>query len=85
MKPCPHLSTEPQGLAQRGHSWPSRDAAFLLTRLSLFVLFSGFTHGVTDSLSCRWKKGICVLTRCPGTMRQIGTCFGPPVKCCRLK
>ncbi|NP_001185474.1 hypothetical protein R6Z07F_019420 [Ovis aries] len=58
----------------------------------LLVLFfvvlsagSGFTHGVTDSLSCRWKKGICVLTKCPGTMRQIGTCFGPPVKCCRLK
>ncbi|KAG5194319.1 hypothetical protein JEQ12_013116 [Ovis aries] len=51
----------------------------------LFFCRSGFTHGVTDSLSCRWKKGICVLTRCPGTMRQIGTCFGPPVKCCRLK
>ena len=44
---CVRISAQKaQGLTQRGHSWPSRDAAFLLTRFSLFLLFLGFTQCV---------------------------------------
>ena len=72
-----------QGLAQRGHNWPSRDAAFLLTHFSLFLVFLGFTQGISNPLSCRRNRGVCLPIRCPGSMRQIGTCFRPRVKCCR--
>uniref|UniRef100_A0A4W2C1U6 Beta/alpha-defensin C-terminal domain-containing protein n=1 Tax=Bos indicus x Bos taurus TaxID=30522 RepID=A0A4W2C1U6_BOBOX len=58
---------------------------FLLTHFSLFLLFLGFTQGVRNSQSCRRNKGICVPIRCPGSMRQIGTCLGAQVKCCRRK
>ncbi|XP_042097408.1 beta-defensin 1 [Ovis aries] len=58
----------------------------------LLVLFfvvlsagSGFTQGVRNRLSCHRNKGVCVPSRCPRHMRQIGTCRGPPVKCCRKK
>nr|AJQ30357.1 ars1-sp_LAP_FLAG_KDEL [synthetic construct] len=40
---------------------------------------------VRNSQSCRRNKGICVPIRCPGSMRQIGTCLGAQVKCCRRK
>ena len=76
---------KPQGLTQRGHSWPSRDATFLLTCFSLFLLFLGFTQGVGNPVSCARNKGICVPIRCPGNMKQIGTCVGQAVKCCRKK
>uniref|UniRef100_A0ABI0NXF4 Beta/alpha-defensin C-terminal domain-containing protein n=1 Tax=Bos taurus TaxID=9913 RepID=A0ABI0NXF4_BOVIN len=59
------------------------NAAFLLTHFSLFIVFLGFTQGISNPLSCRRNKGICLPIRCPGSMRQIGTCFGPRVKCCR--
>ncbi|XP_055426155.1 beta-defensin 11-like [Bubalus kerabau] len=52
----------------------------------LFVVLSagsGFTQGISDFLSCRRNGGVCLPGRCPGRMRQIGTCFRPPVKCCR--
>ncbi|ELR47971.1 hypothetical protein M91_16213 [Bos mutus] len=57
----------------------------LLLTLLFLVLFvgSGFTQGVRNPLSCRRKIGICVLIRCSGNMRQIGTCLGALVKCCR--
>nr|1BNB_A Chain A, BOVINE NEUTROPHIL BETA-DEFENSIN 12 [Bos taurus] len=34
-------------------------------------------------LSCGRNGGVCIPIRCPVPMRQIGTCFGRPVKCCR--
>ncbi|KAB0373682.1 hypothetical protein FD755_015341 [Muntiacus reevesi] len=43
----------------------------------------GFTQGVRNPLSCASNRGICVPIRCPGSLRQIGTCVGAPVKCCR--
>uniref|UniRef100_A0A4W2H403 Beta/alpha-defensin C-terminal domain-containing protein n=1 Tax=Bos indicus x Bos taurus TaxID=30522 RepID=A0A4W2H403_BOBOX len=43
----------------------------------------GFTQGISNPLSCRLNRGICVPIRCPGNLRQIGTCFTPSVKCCR--
>ncbi|XP_055426156.1 lingual antimicrobial peptide-like [Bubalus kerabau] len=57
----------------------------LLLALLLLVLSagSGFTQGVRNSLDCWRNRGICVPIRCPGNMRQIGTCVGLPVKCCR--
>ncbi|DAA14607.1 lingual antimicrobial peptide [Bos taurus] len=57
----------------------------LLLALLFLVLSagSGFTQGISNPLSCRRNKGICLPIRCPGSMRQIGTCFGPRVKCCR--
>ncbi|DAA14604.1 lingual antimicrobial peptide precursor [Bos taurus] len=59
----------------------------LLLALLFLVLSagSGFTQGVRNSQSCRRNKGICVPIRCPGSMRQIGTCLGAQVKCCRRK
>ncbi|ELR44482.1 Beta-defensin 11, partial [Bos mutus] len=42
-----------------------------------------FTQGISGPLSCRRNGGVCIPIRCPGPMRQIGTCFGRPVKCCR--
>ncbi|XP_055426163.1 lingual antimicrobial peptide [Bubalus kerabau] len=59
----------------------------LLLALLFLVLSagSGFTQGVRNPQSCHRNKGICVPIRCPGNMRQIGTCLGPPVKCCRRK
>uniref|UniRef100_A0A8C6CII9 Beta/alpha-defensin C-terminal domain-containing protein n=1 Tax=Moschus moschiferus TaxID=68415 RepID=A0A8C6CII9_MOSMO len=52
---------------------------------SLFVLFLGFTQQVRNPQSCRRNKGICVPIKCLGNMRQIGTCLGTPVKCCRRR
>nr|AAB25873.1 beta-defensin {peptide BNBD-10} [cattle, Peptide, 41 aa] [Bos taurus] len=40
-------------------------------------------EGVRSYLSCWGNRGICLLNRCPGRMRQIGTCLAPRVKCCR--
>uniref|UniRef100_A0A4W2C1G4 Beta-defensin-like domain-containing protein n=1 Tax=Bos indicus x Bos taurus TaxID=30522 RepID=A0A4W2C1G4_BOBOX len=34
-------------------------------------------------LSCCRNIGICVPIKCSGNMRQIGTCLGAQVKCCR--
>nr|ABH11654.1 beta-defensin 1 [Rangifer tarandus] len=54
----------------------------------LFVVLSaasGFTQGVKTPQSCHRNKGVCVPIRCPRSMRQIGTCLGAPVKCCRRK
>ncbi|KAF4008473.1 hypothetical protein G4228_020215 [Cervus hanglu yarkandensis] len=58
----------------------------LLLALLFLVLSagSGFTQGIRNSLSCRFNFGICLPKRCPGRMRQIGTCFGSAVKCCRF-
>ncbi|DAA14586.1 TPA: beta-defensin 10 precursor [Bos taurus] len=58
---------------------------YLLLLLLLVVLSSGsgFTQGVRSYLSCWGNRGICLLNRCPGRMRQIGTCLAPRVKCCR--
>nr|ABF71365.1 beta defensin [Capra hircus] len=57
--------------------------------LALFFLVlsagSGFTQGIINHRSCHRIKGVCAPDRCPRNMRQIGTCFGPPVKCCRKK
>ncbi|XP_055423460.1 beta-defensin 11-like [Bubalus kerabau] len=57
----------------------------LLLGLLFLVLFagSGFTQGISGPLSCHRKRGVCFPIRCPGHMRQIGTCFGRPIKCCR--
>nr|AAQ93463.1 neutrophil beta-defensin 4 [Bubalus bubalis] len=52
----------------------------------LFVVLSsvsGFTQGIRSPLSCRGNRGVCLPIRCPGRLRQIGTCFGPRVPCCR--
>nr|AAB25868.1 beta-defensin {peptide BNBD-5} [cattle, Peptide, 41 aa] [Bos taurus] len=38
---------------------------------------------VRNPQSCRWNMGVCIPISCPGNMRQIGTCFGPRVPCCR--
>ncbi|XP_040091767.1 beta-defensin 1-like [Oryx dammah] len=59
----------------------------LLLALLFLVLSagSGFTQGVRNRVSCHRNKGVCVRTRCPRNMRQIGTCFGHRVKCCRKK
>uniref|UniRef100_G3MXI5 Beta-defensin-like domain-containing protein n=1 Tax=Bos taurus TaxID=9913 RepID=G3MXI5_BOVIN len=59
---------------------------FLHFQLHLFLLSQ--LHYLTDSmirnpLSCCRNIGICVLIRCSGNMRQIGTCLGALVKCCR--
>nr|CAA08905.1 beta defensin-2 [Capra hircus] len=57
--------------------------------LALFFLVlsagSGFTQGIINHRSCYRNKGVCAPARCPRNMRQIGTCHGPPVKCCRKK
>ncbi|KAB0373123.1 hypothetical protein FD755_014782 [Muntiacus reevesi] len=42
-----------------------------------------FTQVIRNSLSCRVNFGMCVPIRCPVVMREIGTCFGAGVKCCR--
>nr|P46171.1 RecName: Full=Beta-defensin 13; AltName: Full=BNBD-13; AltName: Full=BNDB-13 [Bos taurus]AAB25876.1 beta-defensin {peptide BNBD-13} [cattle, Peptide, 42 aa] [Bos taurus] len=39
--------------------------------------------GISGPLSCGRNGGVCIPIRCPVPMRQIGTCFGRPVKCCR--
>ncbi|NP_777201.1 tracheal antimicrobial peptide precursor [Bos taurus] len=59
----------------------------LLLALLFLVLSasSGFTQGVGNPVSCVRNKGICVPIRCPGNMKQIGTCVGRAVKCCRKK
>ncbi|DAA14602.1 enteric beta-defensin isoform X2 [Bos taurus] len=58
----------------------------LLTLLFLVLSAgSGFTQGISNPLSCRLNRGICVPIRCPGNLRQIGTCFTPSVKCCRWR
>ncbi|KAB0361273.1 hypothetical protein FD754_005429, partial [Muntiacus muntjak] len=44
-----------------------------------------FTQGIRTVLRCRWNGGFCLPIRCPGTMRQIGTCLGPRVKCCKRR
>ncbi|ELR45364.1 hypothetical protein M91_12997 [Bos mutus] len=51
----------------------------LLLGLLFLVLSagSGFTQGISNPLSCRRNRGVCLPIRCPGSMRQIGTCFGP--------
>uniref|UniRef100_A0A8B9YIV4 Beta/alpha-defensin C-terminal domain-containing protein n=2 Tax=Bos TaxID=9903 RepID=A0A8B9YIV4_BOSMU len=58
---------------------------FLLSQLHYLTDSMRFTQGVRNSQSCRRNKGICVPIRCPGSMRQIGTCLGAQVKCCRRK
>nr|AAB25866.1 beta-defensin {peptide BNBD-3} [cattle, Peptide, 43 aa] [Bos taurus] len=40
-------------------------------------------EGVRNHVTCRINRGFCVPIRCPGRTRQIGTCFGPRIKCCR--
>ncbi|KAB0339256.1 hypothetical protein FD754_024027, partial [Muntiacus muntjak] len=42
-----------------------------------------FMQRIGDYYVCHRNRGICVSKRCPGSMRQIGTCFGAYVKCCR--
>ncbi|KAF4008577.1 hypothetical protein G4228_020337 [Cervus hanglu yarkandensis] len=48
----------------------------------LFVVLSA-ESGIRNSLSCRLNFGICLPNGCPGSMREIGTCFEFGVKCCR--
>ncbi|XP_055426159.1 beta-defensin 1-like [Bubalus kerabau] len=61
-----------------------------LHQLFLVLLFvvlsagSGFTQRISDFLRCHRNGGNCFPNRCPGSMRQIGLCLGPRVKCCRL-
>uniref|UniRef100_A0A4W2BN36 Beta/alpha-defensin C-terminal domain-containing protein n=1 Tax=Bos indicus x Bos taurus TaxID=30522 RepID=A0A4W2BN36_BOBOX len=57
----------------------------LLLALLFLVLSagSGFTQGVRNFVTCRINRGFCVPIRCPGRTRQIGTCLGPRIKCCR--
>uniref|UniRef100_A0A4W2IIX7 Beta/alpha-defensin C-terminal domain-containing protein n=1 Tax=Bos indicus x Bos taurus TaxID=30522 RepID=A0A4W2IIX7_BOBOX len=57
----------------------------LLLALLFLVLSagSGFTQGVRNHVTCRINRGFCVPIRCPGRTRQIGTCLGPRIKCCR--
>ncbi|KAF4008624.1 hypothetical protein G4228_020395 [Cervus hanglu yarkandensis] len=56
----------------------------LLTLLFLVLSAgSGFMQRLVNYHICHWKRGICVPKRCPGSMRQIGTCFRAQVKCCR--
>ncbi|XP_055426150.1 enteric beta-defensin-like [Bubalus kerabau] len=57
----------------------------LLLGLLFLVLSagSGFTQGISNPLSCHRNRGVCLPIRCPGSIRQIGTCFRPRVKCCR--
>ncbi|CAN0469375.1 unnamed protein product [Rangifer tarandus platyrhynchus] len=55
----------------------------LLLALLFVVLSAG--SGIGNYYSCHRNRGICVPNRCPGSMRQIGTCFGAPVKCCRRR
>ncbi|KAF4008711.1 hypothetical protein G4228_020502 [Cervus hanglu yarkandensis] len=59
----------------------------LLLALLFLVLSagSGFTQVIRSSISCRLNFGTCVPFRCPGRMRQIGTCSGFGVKCCRWR
>nr|AAB25867.1 beta-defensin {peptide BNBD-4} [cattle, Peptide, 42 aa] [Bos taurus] len=38
---------------------------------------------VRNPQSCRWNMGVCIPFLCRVGMRQIGTCFGPRVPCCR--
>ncbi|KAB0348261.1 hypothetical protein FD754_013118 [Muntiacus muntjak] len=51
--------------------------------MTVTQLLHRFTQGVRNPLSCANNRGICVPIRCPGSLRQIGTCVGAPVKCCR--
>ncbi|KAB0337862.1 hypothetical protein FD754_024952 [Muntiacus muntjak] len=55
--------------------------------MSLYKSFylKGFTQGIRTFLGCRLESGICRPIRCPRNMRQIGTCLGPQVKCCRRR
>ncbi|XP_044794651.2 lingual antimicrobial peptide-like [Bubalus kerabau] len=55
----------------------------LLVLLFVVLSVSGFTQGISNPSSCRRNRGFCLAFWCPGSMRQIGTCFGFPVKCCR--
>uniref|UniRef100_A0AAA9SKY0 Defensin, beta 4A n=1 Tax=Bos taurus TaxID=9913 RepID=A0AAA9SKY0_BOVIN len=56
----------------------------LLTLLFLVLSAgSGFTQRVRNPQSCRWNMGVCIPFLCRVGMRQIGTCFGPRVPCCR--
>ncbi|CAN0469391.1 unnamed protein product [Rangifer tarandus platyrhynchus] len=59
-----------------------------LLLMLLFVVLSagsGFTQGIRNPLSCRLNRGVCLPIRCPRSTRQIGTCLGAPVKCCRRR
>nr|ABN72272.1 tracheal antimicrobial peptide [Bubalus bubalis]AIU56269.1 tracheal antimicrobial peptide [Bubalus bubalis] len=59
----------------------------LLLALLFLVLSasSGFTQGVGNPVSCVRNKAICVPIRSPANMKQIGSCVGRAVKCCRKK
>ncbi|XP_043310102.1 lingual antimicrobial peptide-like [Cervus canadensis] len=66
-------------------------ASMRLHHLLLALLFlvlsagSGFSQGVRNAASCYKSRGVCVPISCPAGMRQIGTCVGFPVKCCRMR
>ncbi|NP_001311470.1 beta-defensin 13 precursor [Bos taurus] len=51
--------------------------------LALLFLVLSAASGISGPLSCGRNGGVCIPIRCPVPMRQIGTCFRRPVKCCR--
>lgn len=74
----------PQGPAKRGDCSCLNPHKQCLTVFLHFPSLPGFSTQVYSPLLCLGNRGLCLPFRCLAQWQEIGSCFLPTQKCCRM-